>query len=352
MIKIVTTTEEIEALRESWQELYCNAHNMTPFQSVDYVLSAVQTVSHKKETIHIVCYYRQKDNSLRAIFPWYIDKKKTLRFINDIHTDFCNAIVHKESVGDYHLWEDVSEYIKNNPAIKRVRLDNVMPDSYLLAYFRYFLRPSIVFCNNAYSILNIDKRQPDQNFLYTIQLPNSTERNRLKKICNKMDDTEFEAYKLPLSYPKEIIDNLMAQMVQSKIRIEIYFSQIRNVVESLYAAGLLLVCVTVKNGQPLSANLFLKEELSNEYYNWLVLYTDKQYNLWNVLQIIELISAESGKLNFCRGTYEYKMRNFRPQLHNLYTLRYSKHVLACVVDIIDVCWFNTKKLVKAKMIKK
>jgi len=346
MVRIITTKEEVETFRDSWKELCRNSNNVTPFQTIDYVLSALQTVSQNKGNIHVVCYYRQKDNSLQAIFPWYVDKKKTLRFINDIHTDFCNGIVRKESIGDYHLWDDVSEHIKTDPNIRRVRFDNVMPNSYMLAYFGYFLKPAVIFCNNAYSVLSVDKRQSDQNFLYTIQLPNSTERNRLKKICNKMDDTEFEVYKLPSSYPKEILDNLMAQMVKSKIRIETYFSQIRNVVESLYAAGLLLVCVTKKNGQPLSANLFLKEELSNEYYNWLVFYVDKQYNLWNVLQSVEYISTEGGNLNFCRGTYEYKMRNFRPQLHNLYTLRWSKSLWGQIRDIADMSFYQLKQVVK------
>ena len=350
MIKLVNTIDQIEQIREIWQKLLDDSPNVTPFQSVDYVIASWSTMNSNGCKLFVVCYYNPRNNLLQAIFPWYIDVNHTLRYINDTHTDFCGAIVHKEVVGDYHLWEDVVDSIKNESDIKRVCLDNLSVTSVSIDYFRLFLCPSVVYCKNAYSVLSIDKKQEGHSFIYALNLSNAIDRNRIKKMVNKMEDVELNVYTSPQPYPMSSIASLMDSMLKQGIREAVYFNEVRGLIEKLYDAGLIYIYITSKNGSLLAANVFLKNKVDDIYYNWLVFYEDRQFNLWSLLQSIESISEEGGCLNFCRGTYEYKIRNFRPRVHNLYTLRWSRHIPGQLQDIWSILYYQLRQVAK-KIIK-
>ncbi|MNL38882.1 hypothetical protein D3C87_1611270 [compost metagenome] len=60
---------------------------------------------------------------------------------------------------------------------------------------------------------------------------------------------------------------------------------------------------------------------------WIDLYADVQ--LINLSAYVDYIDHLRGSspllLSFGRGSYDYKARNFQPDLQNLYNLRYSKN---------------------------
>ena len=351
MITIIEDIPTLEIYREKWNELLTMAGDFTPFQTFDYVYSAWKIMPPHNGKLYILCYVCQKDNKLLAICPFYIDTKRTLRFINDIHTDFCDVIVCEESRDDYHLWEDIFEYIKSDKNILRVELINIVSDSFLLSFGRYFMIPSVVYCSNAYSILGIEKQESNANYLRSLQLSNSVDRNRLKKISNKLKDYDFQLFSYPTEFPKIIVEKIIEKMVDINIRDSSYCDKIIKLVETLYNNELLSLYFTKIKDEYVAVNIFLNSTKSHHYYNWLVFYEDKKYNLYNLLQSIEYISKSGGYINFCRGLYEYKMRNFRPAVYNLYTLRWSKSIWGQIGDLFAMNLYHMKQIVK-KIIRK
>lgn len=344
MISVVSQENAFQELEGTWNELYNAADAMTPFQSFAYNWNSWQFSHGKKDSLHIVVVIRQKDKLVQAIFPCYIDGKGALRFVNDRDSDFCGPIIHKGFVGDYHVYEEFSDHVKAQKEIHHVRFENLVAQNAVLGYLRYFFTGAVVYNNNAYSILQIEQRKGDDHFTKALPVLNATERNRIKKVYNKLKISTFVRFDGDVDYPEKELEILMQSMVEAGIREMDYQKTFVPLLKTLYKEKMLLIGVTYLDGQPLAANIFLKGE--NEYINWLVFYTDKQYNLWNVLQHIEYFSETGAVLNFARGLYEYKMRNFRPVIYTLYSLRYSASTLGTLNDIRYVGWHFFRKLVK------
>ena len=95
-INIITNIEAFKALKEDWDILFSKS-NCTVFQSFDfnYYSWKHELISDNRNQLAIAVI--TINESIVAIFPFYIDSNKQLRFINDIHFDFCDFIT-KESI--------------------------------------------------------------------------------------------------------------------------------------------------------------------------------------------------------------------------------------------------------------
>lgn len=355
MISVLSTVEEIDIIRDRWNDIMLDrSSSATPFQTADYVLASWNFLNHKGCELYILCYYRQLDSSLQAIFPFYVDKHHTLRFINDEHTDFCDCIISNESVGDYHLWQDVSETIAHNNSVRRICLMNLRCDSPLLPYLRYFLRPAIAYCSNSFSVLNVNPLVGDEHFLDSIDSLNSKERAKLKNVWRKMPDNcslRIYSREVDIVFPRRELDDLVSAMVSQGLRSYDYFSDTMiSLFEELYAAGLLQVYFSMLGDTPVAANLCLIDKTGDIIIDWIALYKDKRNNLDNLLQIIGYISQNGGSINFARGVYKYKIHNFHPMIYDLFTLRWSKSVLGQIRDIWAMSYYQLRQVAK-KIIK-
>ena len=354
MISVICQESAFQELEGTWNELYNAADAMTPFQSFAYNWNSWHFSRGKRGTLHIVVIVRQKDKYVQAIFPCYIDGKGALRFINDRDSDFCGPIIHRDFVGDYHVYEEFSDYVKEQKEIRHVRLENLVAQSAILGYLRYFFTGAVVLNNNTYSIVNVDKlnNQP-KGAIDCIGTLNSKEKYRLVNIQKKMDGESLKVYERSNGddYPTEVVNTLIDGMVAKGIRERQYFNgDFQTLFKSLYDAGILQVAVTMKDNEPIAANICLTMG-QNKVIDWISIYSERHYNLHNLLQMISRISEEGGELNFARGSYEYKIHNFRPVIYNLYSLRYSRTTLGTLNDICHVSWPFIRKLVK-RIVKK
>lgn len=281
--------------------------------------------------VHIIAVYGGDNASLKAIFPGYVDEKGQFRFINDLDTDFCDIVIQNNCRTDFSVYAEIAKHIIADKSIRGINLINMRAHSYVGAFFSNLLTPSLSYGYKAYSIFQVDTRNGEEHYLDTLRHLNAKERHRVKKVANKMTDTTFSIFRADKEYPKDALCELMQQMIATGIREDDYLSKMESLVEKLYSLGLLTIGITSVNDRPLAANIFIRKGNAGEYINWLVFYTDKQYNLWNLLQCIEYISNHGGgTFNFARGTYEYKMRNFRPTLQTLYRFDYSKSMLGSI----------------------
>ena len=354
MIRIIDNIDALRNFQDDWNEIYSNSINPTPFQAYDYVYNAWDYVSNHAKQLHIIVYIRQKDKAVLGVAPCYVDNKNALRFINDIHTDFCDIIVRSDAIADYHMWSEISDSILSCNSIKRVNLINLRPKSYLTSNLRYFLSPSFVYSNNAYTcctLSHIDASQPVTDALMFLR---SKERARLKNVYTKINADQLCVYDVHKgeSFPSQLVTDVIKQMVDSGWRTYQYFNESMIMLfRSLYDAGLLQIHLTKKDNSILAANFWLYDKGNTEYIDWIAIYTDKERNLDNLLQSIHYIAQQGGMVNFGRGTYKYKMHNFRPQIYNLYTLRWSKSLWGQIGDLFAMNLYHIKQIIK-KIIRK
>ena len=90
-ISVINKIEDLLLIKEDWDELFIKG-DYSVFQSFDfnYYSWEHEFISDKRNQLAITVIRTNK--GVVAIFPFYIDSNKQLRFINDIHFDFCDFI--------------------------------------------------------------------------------------------------------------------------------------------------------------------------------------------------------------------------------------------------------------------
>ena len=187
MITTITNYYELISLRDQWNEVLGQISEYTPFQTFEYNMASWDMIKNNDISLYIIVYIRQKDNKVQAIFPFYLDQSKSLRFINDLHTDFCDAIVCDEAQRDYHLWSDVCQCILSSTNIKSLRLNNISVESKLLSFFRFFLSQSIVYSSNAFSDVKLNVVKDTAKTTDALPYLRSKEKARIKNVYKKVD---------------------------------------------------------------------------------------------------------------------------------------------------------------------
>lgn len=329
-----------------WEELY-KSSSATPFQSFTFQYSSwINMVSDG--TLHIIAIIREKDKSAIAVFPTYIDRCGILRFINGRHIDFCSALVLPEFERDYHLYEELADYIKNNSKIKGFELDNLQEDNYLSAILCYFFKGSLVSITNHWSFACVKSNEETLKIDESIAYLNREDRYRIRKLKKKSEVFVCRIFCISTNkFPKEYLDEIIRFMINVKIRTEAYFShQFLRVVEDCYNDGVIKLIFTFSNSEPVACNICMDNNA--EYINWLSVYKNNQFTSLNLLQTLDKIHTNGGgTLNFARGIYEYKIRNFKPEIHNLYKISYRKSNCGKIGLWMNVCIYYLKQVVKS-----
>lgn len=350
MIKIIKDIREFLCFRDRWLELYLNSTNSyTPFQHFDFIYNSWEQMTSNSGELHIIVLVRQNDQMIQAIFPCFIDKKKCLRFINDRHSDFCGAIIREEFIDDYHLYAELYRYYQTNKTIRRIQLINICETNPLFANLAFSFKGSINRVVNMYSDFPVSPTNDSQlSFVNGMSRLNAKEKDRLKNVLRKASNMSLRVFKCGTeTFPNSIVSGLIQHMIDSGIRNTDYFDMpMMSLFKCLYDAGLLTVFASYENEQPVAANLFLTN--NNQYIDWIALYSEKRYNLNNLLQVVEYISnTGGGVLNFARGTYEYKMHNFRPSLHFLFGIFHSKSVFGKISDLWNAVGYFLRQIAKS-----
>lgn len=328
MLRLITTLEGFIEIKEDWNSLYASQLNFCPFQTYSFINASLKLESKEGRCLYILCYSKKEKSSIMAIFPFCLYRDGSLHFINEEHSDFCSAIINPLFQTDYMMYEEVFQFIYNDSQVKRIMLNHIKNDDFLLPYLGHFSRFSKIYRTENYSYFDIIQDANDKNYIASLRHLTAKERNRLKNISKKMSDISFSILSVQKgdSFPEEGIHYLSEQMIQTGIRTKEYFSPLLlSFFRDLYLQGLINIALVSEGAHLGSASLFYINKERNYTIQWIILYTDKKYNLWNKLLIMDtLYQNGGGRFNFGRGTYGYKIQHFRPILQNLFCVDVPK----------------------------
>lgn len=319
MIQVIRSFRELDGVRTYWDELYEQDANCTPFQSFDYNYISWKRFSQTDYSIFVILYYQNQEKAPSAIFPFCIDSKNCLRFINEDHSDFQTAIVKELVKADLKMYEEVYEYIKQQPNIQRVCLNHLRHDDLLLHYFGHVSSYARLYGTESYSYLPISN-QGGGSFIDSLRHLTAKERNRLKNIEKKATDLSFRILSVANdAYPEKEVNELVRVMINNGIRSTAYFSDnLLGFIKDLYQAGVLTIGM-IYRGEELGSISFYYQCNNGMCIQWIIVYSDKTYNLQAKLKIINSVYESGGGIfNFGRGTYAYKIQHFRPIIQNLF----------------------------------
>ena len=320
MIKVIKTIKELEEIRECWNELYERDENCTPFQSFDYNIISWNRFN-RGYSLFVMVYYHKQDKTPCAIFPFCIDSKKSIRFINEDHSDFQTALVKESARFDLDMYEEVYGFIKSQPDIDRICLNHLRHDDMLLHYFGHVSTYARLYGTESYSYLQISPNQEESGtFIDSFRHLTAKERNRLKNIEKKAADLSFKIISIESDdFPEKEVNELVHVMIDKGIRSTAYFTDnLLGFIKDLYQAGVLTIGM-IYQGQKLGSISFFYQCKNGMCIQWIIVYSDKAYNLQAKLKIINYVYENGGGIfNFGRGTYAYKIQHFRPIIQNLF----------------------------------
>ena len=309
-IKVIRDILDFENLEEDWNILFLN-NNYSTFQSFEFnYFSWKYDLSKSKNILSIVVLYA--DNTIKSILPFYIDRRLRLRFINDLHSDFCDYLTDIEL--DFYM---VVKELQCKFTISYFNLINLKTHSCILEnnlpnYCK--LIPS-----SEYSILKLEKGVFPDNFS-GYKSKQKTEFRRIKKI-NKGKKHEIIDYNIS-DFPGSEIQILRDDIIKLGLRDKNYLpsSQLL-LIEELYNKGKLILSI-VRTHNKINAISFIIKD-SNQYLIWIDMFDEsKMINIFNYISLITIFSfEESVKINFGRGGYKYKLLNFLPQSKDLFSLQ-------------------------------
>ena len=250
------------------------------------------------------------DSCVSCIFPFYKDKSKNLRFINDKHSDFCEILL-KDPIN----LNDVFSQINN----KKYLFLNLKKESHILNNINSINMPyKMINLDQRYSYIEINQGSfPDRMDRYK-----SKHKTEIRRILKKHHNLDHHIISFKdCVFPRKDILRIREHMISNRMRNKHFLDDWHiNLLESLYNSGDLIISQT-KSIEILSMCFILRKD--NEYLFWMDIFYDIQFiNLFNYISFISNISSHCNVLiNFGRGDYNYKLLNFNPNIDNLYRLR-------------------------------
>lgn len=320
MINVIKNINELDSVRDCWNALYNEDINCTPFQSFEYNCISWKRLHKGNSSLFVIVYSYKQEKTPCAIFPFCIDSHHCLRFINEDHSDFQTALMTKSAQTNLTMYEEIYDYIKKQPEIDRICLDHLRHDDFLLHYFKQVSVYARLYGKESYSYLPIVANQSDGSFIDSLRHLTAKERNRLKNIEKKAEGLSFKVISIDDSdYPESEVLDLVQKMIRSGIRSETYFTDdLLAFIKDLYLAGVLKIGL-IYHGEELGSASFFYQNDKGLSIQWIIVYSDKIYNLQAKLRIINSVYENGGGIfNLGRGTYKYKIQHFRPIIQNLF----------------------------------
>ena len=344
-VSIINTIEGLRTIKEDWDQLFIKG-NYSAFQSFNFNYGSWKyefTLDKRNQLAITVITIK---NSVVAIFPFYIDNNKDLRFINDIHFDFCDFIA-KEPID----FSTVYLYLKKKIEFKSIRLINIKQEADIYrSIIKFNVKNKVILSIYEYSCMNIDKG----TFPFNVAHYRSHQKHRINKAYNKHKDKQSQILSIDrYKFPKDDILKLKEEMIDLSIRKNNFLTNERLLlIEFLYNAGIIIINILKKEDQIISMNILLKNSPS-KFIFWIDLFDDLQMiNIANYINFIKISSLESSvHVSFGRGNYFYKSSNFAPEFHALYAIYIFPNTWQRLRFIIFEGLKKLLKLVYKKLIK-
>lgn len=303
--RVIHEIDAAESLQEEWNSLLSNS-NATVFQGFRLNIESFKNLLFDK-ALYVLLF--EESNSLKAIFPCYIDASKTLRFINDAHFDFCEPIIDSK-VECNKVFKAFAKHIERSEQIKNINFQNLSNPRFLNELNYYFKKRKMI-----RSEIQHCKVSDYQNW----NCLNSLKKSKLKRVKNKFSNATTVRAK---QFPKNELNSLMTEMVENGYRKKgFYNDDFINWIENAFNHKILEVWMFQKESKCLGISIHLVEKESRVV--WIDFYSSKPYtNIAHYIYFLDQVNEDN--LSLGRGTYDYKIKNFNAKPVNLFSFTYSK----------------------------
>ncbi len=320
MIKTVTTPEAFAALGERWDEMVAQCATSTPYQQHSLCRLSWEMWKNDGDELYIICHHKKEEWPADAIFPCYL-RNGELHWI-DFHCDFDCPLDVTPQNERYEMYAEVVEHIQGNPAIAMVSFGRVPQYSPLLGYFSAMGGCTKIQASNAYSVIPLLDSEADA--IASIATLVKQKQRKIKDIARGGVKQTTKLYDPAAdSYPGSDIVQLADHMVAEGIRDAAYMSShFLSFFQRLYEAGAIKVLVSYEEGTPVASFFLLHDAHRNELIEWVLLYKHRRYNLQLMVHLLGIMKERGiARLNLACGIYGYKMLNFHPEVHCVYSVR-------------------------------
>lgn len=350
MIKIIRDKDSLLDIKDIWDHIFEHDNEATPFQKFEYVLSSLFLNPSANKSLYIIMIKDDASNQWIAIFPFVLDKKGVLQYINARHTDFCSPIINKE-FNDFNLYKELSEYIIQEKDINKMVLENITPHSNLTGVLKPHFRYMITHDMNFYSSIPVYSLPDDKDSISAFRYVRAKQLKNLRKSKKQTSSNcTFEIRRIAdgHAYPQKEIDTLVNQMLNKGIRVKSYFSdEMLSFWKELYDSGVLIAALLYENGEIKTCNFMYYDEKRNEYIKWLMLYMENSWNMKiNIMIADHIYHNGGGIINFARGIYDYKLTNFHPDVKPLFCVRIAKSPWGHIRNMFAVAVHYSKPVMK------
>ena len=175
-IDIVDSIEEFRVLKSDWDFLYDKDKKYSVFQSFDYNYYSWK-YEYQDSNSKLAIVRVELNSQICSILPFYMDKRKRIRFINDIHSDFCDCLSTK--ILNFKLIEDV---LRVKFMFHHIQLINLKKESKILSFQNISLKSK----NSTYSFLTLKKGVFPENF----KSYKSKQKTEFRRIIKKNKDNK------------------------------------------------------------------------------------------------------------------------------------------------------------------
>lgn len=313
-IEIVSDTASFKLLLNDWKILFSLSEH-TIFQSFEFNYHSWEAELSNDLDNRLCIILLEKNNSKLAIFPFYIDSKNRLRFINDDHADFCDYVSEKSF--DFEM---VYDYLRSNIKFHSFRLINLKRSSKIYNNILCVNSLNKHVCLGAeYSMLSIDKG----DFPYNVPHYRSHQKHRINKANRKYEKkTSLVLYHKAHPFPSKDLLYLRDLMISSGARKYDFLTDNRlYLIESLYNSGFVIFHFLKDKHGINTCNIMIRSS-ATDFMFWIDLFDDSQMiNIASYIRFISSASLDSSlTINFGRGRYFYKVSNFSPIFDQLYEI--------------------------------
>ncbi len=323
--KVVSNIKQFALLKKNWNMVF-NSRPYSVFQSFTFNYYSWKYIldNSSKNKLYIVQIL--EDGFPIGFFPLYIDNKNKLRFINDIHSDFCDIILSKDI--DF---SDLFKFILYDCKNKVIQLINLKEDS-LIVNFSFANNSSNLRVSSfeKYTELKVERGIFPENCRNLL----CKERSEIRRIVKKNQDCNHVIIDKSLAlFPRNEILELKERMIKNGDRRDDFLpiSQL-NLIEMLYNNNQLEISLT--RDSKIRAILFVLINSQNLLL-WIDLYDRNSYTstLYNYISYIGVKSLGVDIcVNFGRGAYKWKLAKFRPEILDLYSVNIFSNKFSYLVN--------------------
>lgn len=350
MIQVIKTLEELEALKNNWENLFTLASTATPYQAWHFVMTTWQVWHKSDDKLYIICYNQSKGKAFDAILPCYIDKEANLHLM-DYMTDFCEGIIPDSLLECYDMYYEIVQFLEKDKNVHSLCFDNLRQGSRLMAYLYGLGGYSKIEALTGYTIVRMKYSENNQDFVDSIIGCKSKHRKKLRKVINDIGNCTMCVLQNTDPYPEKEIRELGDYMISEGMRTRAYlddnfFAYFKN----LYQNGQLVLMLLYKEDKLCACKFMLQDKHTNELVSWVVLYRNNKNNSELAMLSLDYMYKNGiFNLNYARGVYAYKLSKFHPNVYILNRLRVYRSQRDATMDLGRIYLGKMKRLIYRKL---